>query len=122
MKQDKEIKKCQKMIKRDLLIVISHYITYFPTTALSVTLLSALNSTSCPPLFRRNSALMLFKVACADLLIFCYVLVIENLVCTRRAAETTAPFRSAHSAPGRATGTFPRARRGRAHRWSMCGR
>ena len=39
---------------------------------------------------------------------------IENLVCTRRAAETMARFRYAPSAPCRATGTFPRARRGRA--------
>ena len=37
-------------------------------------------------------------------------------------AETTAPFRSAHTVPDRATGTFPRACRGRARRWSMCGR
>ena len=51
-----------------------------------------------------------------------HLLVIENLVCTRRAAESTAPVRSAHVAPGRATGTFPRARRGHARRWSMCGR
>ena len=36
--------------------------------------------------------------------------------------ETTAPIHSAHSVPGRATGKFPRARRGRARRWSMCGR
>ena len=31
--------------------------------------------------------------------------------------ETTAQFCSAHSVPGRATGTFPRARRGRARMW-----
>ena len=46
----------------------------------------------------------------------------ESRVCTRRAAETTAPFRCAPSARGRATGTSPRARRGRARRRSRCGR
>jgi hypothetical protein len=55
-------------------------------------------------------------------LILCMASAIENLACTRRAAETTAPFRCAPSAPGRATGTFPRARRGRARRRSRCGR
>jgi hypothetical protein len=53
---------------------------------------------------------------------FCLATAIENLVCTRRAGESMAPVRSAHSVPDRATGTFPRARRGRARRWSMCGR
>ena len=47
---------------------------------------------------------------------------IENLACTRRAAETTALFHCAPSAPGRATGTFPRVRQGRGHRRSRCGK
>ena len=39
-----------------------------------------------------------------------------------RAAETTAPARSALSVRGQATGTSPRERRGRARRRSRCGR
>ncbi|CAN5393816.1 hypothetical protein BH18THE2_BH18THE2_40720 [soil metagenome] len=35
------------------------FVFYHLRTAFSATLLSALNSTSCPPLFQRNSALML---------------------------------------------------------------
>jgi hypothetical protein len=46
----------------------------------------------------------------------------EILVCTRHAAEATAKVRFAHATPGRATGTFPRARRAHAHRWNKCGR
>jgi len=40
---------------------------------------------------------------------------------TRRAAGTTAQSRYAPSAPGRATGTSPRARQDREHRWNRCG-
>jgi hypothetical protein len=52
----------------------------------------------------------------------CMATAIENLVRTRRAAGTTARSRCAPSAPGRATGTSPRARRGRARRRSRGGR
>jgi hypothetical protein len=40
----------------------------------------------------------------------------DNSSSTHRAAEATALVRSAHSVPDRATGTFPRARRGRARK------
>jgi hypothetical protein len=45
----------------------------------------------------------------------------NNSSSTRRAAETTILFRSAHTALGLATDTFPRARRGRGRKWSKYG-
>jgi hypothetical protein len=52
---------------------------------------------------------------------FCIATAIENLLCTRRVAATTARFHCAPSVPGLATGTSPRARRCRARKWSRCG-
>jgi hypothetical protein len=40
----------------------------------------------------------------------------ELISCTRRAGEATVPVRSSHSVRDRATGTFPRERRGRERR------
>jgi hypothetical protein len=42
--------------------------------------------------------------------------------CTRRGGATRRPFRYVPSARGRATGTCPKGRPVRAHRWNTCGR
>jgi hypothetical protein len=51
---------------------------------------------------------------------FCIAAAIENLACTHRAVETIARFRCVPSAPGRAIGTSPKGRRGRAHMRNRC--
>ena len=53
---------------------------------------------------------------------FCITISIDNVTYTRRADGTMALSRCALSAPGRATGTFPRERQGPEHRWSRYGR
>ena len=73
-------------------------------------------------MYRATSGFKL-PVVLDNLQIFvCLAAAIGNLICIRRADETTAQFRFAHSVHGRATGTSPKARRGRARMWNMCGR